>query len=60
MKGPDPEWPCLYMTYEQTYGLKCLVLALEAILFIGHVTRVIRQKIVSSAKTKHFRPYVCS
>eukprot|EP00116_Pleurobrachia_bachei_P010669 sb/3470931/ len=21
----DPEWPCLYTTYEATYGLKCLL-----------------------------------
>ena len=25
---PDPEWPCLYMTYEATYGLKRLVFVL--------------------------------
>ena len=28
------------MTYEQTYGLKCLVLALEAILVVCDVTRM--------------------
>ena len=36
----DPEGPCLYTTYEQTYGLKCLVLALEAILVVCDVTRM--------------------
>ena len=36
----DPEGPCFYTTYEQTYGLKCLVLALEAILVVCDVTRM--------------------